>query len=90
MKLHKVSALAAISVLAFAACSSGGGASTAPSAAASGGSTGAAGGTTGDPANAAACKNKKGSSSTEIHIYSSLPLGGTNTPQTSAMVEQIK
>jgi branched-chain amino acid transport system substrate-binding protein len=90
MKLHKVSALAAISVLAFAACSSGGGASTAPSAAASGGSTGAAGGTTGDPANAAACKNKKGSSSTEIHVYSSLPLGGTNTPQTTAMVEQIK
>ena len=88
MKLHKVSALAAISVLAFAACSSGGGASTAPSAAASGG--GSTGGTQGDPASAAACKNKKGSSSTEIHVYSSLPLGGTNTPQTTAMVEQIK
>ena len=91
MKLHKVSALAAISVLAFAACSSSGGASTAPSAAASaGGSAAAAGGTQGDPASAAACKNKKGSSSTEIHVYSSLPLGGTNTPQTTAMVEQIK
>jgi branched-chain amino acid transport system substrate-binding protein len=90
MKLHKVSALAAISVLAFAACSSSG-ASTAPSAAASaGGSAGAAGGTQGDPTSAAACANKKGSSSTEIHVYSSLPLGGTNTPQTTAMVEQIK
>ena len=42
------------------------------------------------PPSAAACKNKKGSSSTEIHVYSSLPLGGTNTPQTTAMVEQIK
>jgi branched-chain amino acid transport system substrate-binding protein len=87
MKLHKVSALAAISVLALAACSSGG-ASTAPSAAASGG--GSTGGSTGDAASAAACKNKKGSSSTEIHVYSSLPLGGTNTAQTTTMVAEIK
>ncbi len=90
MKLHKVSALAAVSVLAFAACSSSGG-SAAPSAAAS---AGASGGTTGasngDAASAAACKDKKGASSSEIHVYSSLPLGGTNTPQTTAMVEQIK
>jgi branched-chain amino acid transport system substrate-binding protein len=86
MKLHKVSALAAVSVLAFAACSTGGGGSAAPSS----GASGATGGTTGDPTNVAACKNKKGSSSTEIHVYSSLPLGGTNTPQTTAMVEQIK
>src|SRR6478672_9299308 len=88
MKLHKISALAAISVLAFAACSSGG-ASTAPSAAASG-SGGATGGTQGSAASAAACANKKGSSSTEIHVYSSLPLGGTNTAQTTTMVAQIK
>jgi branched-chain amino acid transport system substrate-binding protein len=40
MKLHKVSALAAVSILAFAACSSGG-ATTAPSTAASGGESAA-------------------------------------------------
>jgi len=87
MKLHKVSALAAVSILAFAACSSSGG-STAPSTAP--GASGGTGSATGSAADAAACKNKKGSSSTEIHVYSSLPLGGTNTPQTTAMVEQIK
>src|SRR3954447_3075251 len=98
MKLHKISALAAISMLAFAACSSGSSASSGTgSAAASGaggsaaaGSAAAGGGTTGDPSSAAACKDKKGKSSSEIHVYSSLPLGGTNTPQTTAMVEQIK
>src|SRR5207249_7966583 len=37
-----------------------------------------------------ACKNKKGSSATEIHIYSSLPRQGTNTEQTNTLVEQIK
>jgi branched-chain amino acid transport system substrate-binding protein len=84
MKLHKIGALAAVSVLALAACNAGT-ASTAPSA----GASGATGGTTGDPASAAACKDKKGSGN-EIHVYSSLPLGGTNTPQTTAMVEQIK
>jgi branched-chain amino acid transport system substrate-binding protein len=87
MKLHKVSALAAVSILAFAACSSTGG-SAAPSTGA--GASSATGGTTGSAASAAACKDKKGKSSTEIHVYSSLPLGGTNTPQTTAMVEQIK
>ena len=49
-----------------------------------------AGASNGDAASAAACKDKKGTSSSEIHVYSSLPLGGTNTPQTTAMVEQIK
>jgi branched-chain amino acid transport system substrate-binding protein len=88
MKLHKVSALAAVSILAFAACSSSGG-SAAPSAAAASGGTGATGGSNGDPSTVAACKGKKASGN-EIHVYSSLPLGGTNTPQTSAMVEQIK
>ncbi len=94
MKLHKVSALAAVSMLAFAACSSGGsassGTSAAPSGSAAAGASAAAGGTTGDPASAASCKDKKGKSSTEIHVYSSLPLGGTNTPETTAMVDQIK
>jgi branched-chain amino acid transport system substrate-binding protein len=37
-----------------------------------------------------ACKSKKGASSTEIHIYSSLPRQGTNTEQTNTLVEQIK
>jgi len=90
MKLHRVGALAAIAVLA-AACSSTGG-SAAPSAGGASGApagSGATGSTTGDPAAAAACKGKKASGN-EIHVYSSLPLGGTNTPQTTAMVEQIK
>ncbi len=90
MKLVKVSAFAAVSVLAFAACSSSGG-SAAPSAATSAAASGAAtGGTQGDPAKAAACANKKGASSSEIHVYSSLPLGGTNTAQTTSMVAEIK
>src|SRR4051794_16250384 len=38
----------------------------------------------------AACQNKKGSSSSEIHVYSSLPRQGTNTEQTNTLVEQIK
>ena len=36
------------------------------------------------------CKNKKGTSSSEIHVYSSLPRQGTNTEQTNTLVEQIK
>ena len=39
---------------------------------------------------AAACANKKGTSSTEIHVYSSLPRQGTNTEQTNTLVEQMK
>jgi branched-chain amino acid transport system substrate-binding protein len=89
MKLHKISALAAVSILALAACSTGGG-SAAPSSSAAAGASGAASGSQGDPASAAACKDKKGKSSTEIHVYSSLPLQGTNTAQTTSMVEQIK
>ena len=38
----------------------------------------------------AACANKKGTSSTEIHVYSSLPRQGSNTEQTNTLVEQIK
>jgi len=36
------------------------------------------------------CQNKKGTSSTEINVYSSLPRQGTNTEQTNTLVEQIK
>jgi len=78
MKLHKVGALAAVSILAFAACSSSSG-SAAPSA-----SQAAGGGTP------AACANKMGTSTSEIHVYSSLPRQGTNTEQTNTLVEQIK
>src|SRR3954467_677274 len=63
MKLHKVSALAAVSILAFAACSSG--ASTAaPSTAASAGASTGAGGASGAPA--------KG----ELKLGVTLPLSG--------------
>ncbi len=79
MKLHKLGALAAVSVLAFAACGTSGG-STAPSA----GGSAAAGG------KPAVCENKKGTSSSEIHVYSSLPRQGSNTEQTNTLVEQIK
>jgi len=81
MRLSKIGVLASIGVLAFAACSSSTpGGSTAP---------GASGGTTGGT-QPDVCKNKKGSSSSEIHIYSSLPRQGTNTEQTNTLVEQIK
>jgi len=48
------------------------------------GGTGAAGG------QPDACKNKKGSSTTEIHVYSALPRQGSNTASTDALVESIK
>ena len=74
MRLAKVGALAAAAAIVLSAC---------------GGSTPAAsgGGAAGQPD---ACKSKKGSSSTEIHVYSSLPRQGTNTEQTNTLVEQIK
>jgi branched-chain amino acid transport system substrate-binding protein len=49
------------------------------------GASGTAGG--GTPA---ACQNKKGTSTSEIHVYSSLPRQGSNTAQTNALVESIK
>jgi branched-chain amino acid transport system substrate-binding protein len=79
MKLHKIGALAAVSVLALAACNTGGSSSAAPS-----------GSGTASGAQPAACKDKKGTSSTEIHVYSSLPRQGSNTEQTNTLVEQIK
>ena len=39
----------------------------------------------GTGAKPAACENKKGTSSTEIHVYSSLPRQGTNTEQTNTL-----
>jgi len=79
MKVTKLGAIVASAVFVFAACSTPG-ATSAPS---SGASAGA--GTQPE-----VCKNKKGTSSTEIHVYSSLPRQGTNTEQTNTLVEQIK
>ena len=77
MKLTRVGAIAASAVFVFAACSPSTGGSAAPS----GGAAGA------QPEN---CKNKVGTSTSEIHVYSSLPRQGTNTEQTDTLVEQIK
>ena len=76
MKLTKVGALTAATVIAFAACTPTPGASTAP--------------TGGAAAKPAACENKKGTSSDKIVVYSSLPRQGTNTEQTDTLVEQIR
>ena len=77
MKLTKVGAIAASAVFVFAACN-----------AAPGGSAPAASGAAGaQPEN---CKGKVGTSTSEIHVYSSLPRQGTNTEQTDTLVEQIK
>jgi branched-chain amino acid transport system substrate-binding protein len=78
MKLARVGALAAAAVLAFSACS------TPP--AASGSPAASGGGTATQPD---VCKDKKGTSSNEIHVYSSLPRQGTNTAQTDGLVEAI-
>jgi branched-chain amino acid transport system substrate-binding protein len=79
MKLARVGALAAAAVIAFSACSTPPAASSSPAA--------SGGGTATQPD---ACKDKKGSSSSEIHVYSSLPRQGSNTAQTNALVESIK
>ncbi len=77
MKVLKVGALAAAAALAFSACTPGPGGPTA----------GPTGGTATKPA---VCENKKGTSTSEIHVYSSLPRQGTNTEQTDTLVEQIR
>jgi branched-chain amino acid transport system substrate-binding protein len=79
MKVTKLGAIVAGAVFVVAACGSGG-ASSAPS----------AGSSAGAGTQPEVCKNKKGSSSSEIHVYSSLPRQGTNTEQTNTLVEQIK
>src|SRR6266850_2232189 len=83
MKLSRLGVLATIGVVVFAACTPApGGSAGASGAAASGGTAGGA--------QPEVCKNKKGTSSSEIHVYSSLPRQGTNTEQTNTLVEQIK
>ena len=77
MKLTRVGALAASAVFVFAACTSGAPASPAAS---------DGGGTATKPE---VCNDKKGTSSNEIHVYSSLPRQGSNTAQTNALVESI-
>jgi branched-chain amino acid transport system substrate-binding protein len=83
MKLSKLGAVGAVATLAFAACS-GNGATTAP---AGSGGTASSGGTGTQPT---VCQNKKGTSSSEIHIYSSLPLEGTSLPQSTSIVNELK
>jgi branched-chain amino acid transport system substrate-binding protein len=75
MKLRTAGALAVMSAVALSACNTAPGGTTAPT------------GGTGTPT---ACQNKKGTSSNEIHVYSSLPRQGTNTEQTNTLVEQIR
>ena len=78
MKFTKVGAIAASAVFVFAACSPApGGSAAAPSGGAAG-------------AQPEVCKNKKGTSTSEIHVYSSLPRQGSNTAQTDALVESIR
>src|SRR6188474_2597272 len=79
MNFRKLSALAGVTVLLFGACTSNPPAGSA-----------APGGSSGAVAQPDACKNKVGTSTSEIHIYSSLPRQGTNTEQTNTLVEQIK
>jgi branched-chain amino acid transport system substrate-binding protein len=81
MKLRKLGVLAAAAMLVFAACSTPG-SSTAP-----GGTTAASGGTAAQPD---VCKNKVGTSTSEIHVYSSLPLEGTDLAQNSTIVNELK
>ena len=83
MRVTKLGAFVGAAAIAFAAC--GGGTATSAPAGSSG--PGASGGTAAQPD---VCKNKKGSSSTEIHIYSSLPLEGTSLPQSTAIQDELK
>jgi branched-chain amino acid transport system substrate-binding protein len=76
MKLTKVGALTAAAVIAFSGCTQ-----------TPGGTTGPTGGTATKPE---VCNNKKGTSTSEIHVYSALPRQGTNTGQTDTLVEQIR
>ncbi len=80
MRLTRVGALAAVAVLAFSACSTG----------TPGGTSAPASGGTGSGEKPQACNDKVGSSSNEIHVYSSLPRQGSNTAQTDALVESIR
>jgi len=81
MRLSKVGALAAAGVLVLGACTS-----TTPGASTSGGA-GASAAAGGQPD---VCKNKVGTSTSEIHVYSSLPLEGTSLPQSTSIVNELK
>jgi branched-chain amino acid transport system substrate-binding protein len=83
MKLRKIAVLAAAAMLVVGACSTG---TPSPS---GGAATGAAG-SAGTGAQPEVCKNKVGSSTSEIHIYSSLPLEGTSLPQSTSIVNELK
>ena len=78
MKLSKVGALAGGALLVFSACTSTPGSSGGP------GGSGATG------AKPAVCNGKVGTSTSEIHIYSSLPLEGTSLPQSTAIKDELK
>jgi len=78
MKLSKVGALAGGALLVFSACTSTPGSSAGP------GGSGATG------AKPAVCNGKVGTSTSEIHIYSSLPLEGTSLPQSTAISDELK
>jgi branched-chain amino acid transport system substrate-binding protein len=80
MKLRNIGVLVGAAAIAMAACNPSTGASTGPGASSGGGTA----------AQPDVCKNKKGSSSTEIHIYSSLPLEGTSLPQSTAIQNELK
>jgi branched-chain amino acid transport system substrate-binding protein len=86
MKYGKLGALGAGALLVFSACSSTATQAPAASGSTASGST-ASGGTGAQPT---VCQNKKGTSSSEIHIYSSEPLEGTSLAQTSTIVSELK
>ncbi|HET7676361.1 MAG TPA: branched-chain amino acid ABC transporter substrate-binding protein [Candidatus Limnocylindrales bacterium] len=87
MKLRKLGAIAFAAMLVASACTTTGPGTSPGTSPGSPGASPTAGGGTTQPE---ACKNKKGSSSNEIHVYSSLPRQGTNTEQTNTLVEQIR
>ncbi len=83
MKVLKLGALVATSAIMFGACSA-----TGTAAPASAGTSAAA--STGTSAQPDVCKGKTGTSTSEIHIYSSLPLEGTSLAQTGSMAAELK
>ena len=97
MKYSKLGALGAGALLVFSACTSTPAtqapASVAPTstpAAASQAPASVAPSASAGAAAPAVCQNKKGTSTSEIHIYSSEPLEGTSLAQTSTIVAELK
>ena len=87
MKYSKLGALGAGALLVFSACTSGTATQAPAGSTAPGASTPASSAAGVTPA---VCQNKKGTSSSEIHIYSSEPLEGTSLAQTSTIVTELK